>query len=199
LRTIGLAVLQYEQQWGCLPPAHIADADGKPMHSWRALILRELERPDLHRRYKLDEPWDGPNNAKLQFYWYAHQCPSDPSPNSTTNYFAVVGPSTCWPGATGGKLPALPKERAELILLVEMVNSATLWMEPRDLTLAQALAGINPTKGLGISSAHPGGANVLFADGHVEFLDEKTTRTQLKAMLTNPAGATLGVKQTSGQ
>ncbi len=42
LRQIGLAVFQYNHDYGCLPPAVTFDADGRPMHSWRVLVAPYL-------------------------------------------------------------------------------------------------------------------------------------------------------------
>jgi prepilin-type processing-associated H-X9-DG protein len=39
-----------------------------------------------------------------------------------------------------------------------------------------------------IQSRHPGGANFLFADGHVEFFDESSDRNFLFAMTTYKGG-----------
>jgi hypothetical protein len=41
-----LAVLTYEAQYHCFPPAYIPDKDGKPMHSWRVLMLPYLQYKD---------------------------------------------------------------------------------------------------------------------------------------------------------
>ena len=47
LKQIGLALLEYHQKYGSFPPAFVADANGKPLYSWRVLILPELGRPTL--------------------------------------------------------------------------------------------------------------------------------------------------------
>jgi Protein of unknown function (DUF1559) len=60
-----LAVANYHETYGCFPPAYVADRDGKPIHSWRVLILPFLEQQELYRAYNFDEPWNGPNNRKL--------------------------------------------------------------------------------------------------------------------------------------
>lgn len=39
LRQIALALHNYEQVCKCLPPAYTVDASGRPLHSWRTLIL----------------------------------------------------------------------------------------------------------------------------------------------------------------
>ena len=56
------------------------------------------------------------------------------------------------------------------ILDVEIANSGINWMEPRDLTFDEALRGINPKDGHGISSRHEAGANVCFCDGSVHYV-----------------------------
>src|SRR6476660_4202828 len=38
LRQLAVALPQYEQVFGSYPPAYLADKNGKPMHSWRAII-----------------------------------------------------------------------------------------------------------------------------------------------------------------
>ena len=65
LRELGIALLNYEMVNGRLPPAFITDEHGKPMHSWRVLILPYIEELELYRKYRFDEPWDGPNNSTL--------------------------------------------------------------------------------------------------------------------------------------
>jgi hypothetical protein len=46
-------------------PRDIYDKDGKPLLSWRVAILPYLEQEPLFKLFKLDEPWDSPNNIKL--------------------------------------------------------------------------------------------------------------------------------------
>jgi hypothetical protein len=65
LKWICLALHNYEAANGAFPPAYVADADGKPMHSWRVMILPYAEEPALYKKYRFDEPWDGPNNRQL--------------------------------------------------------------------------------------------------------------------------------------
>jgi hypothetical protein len=53
---------------GLAAPERLADSytpDGKPLLSWRVHLLPRLGHADLYRRFKLDEPWDGPNNKRL--------------------------------------------------------------------------------------------------------------------------------------
>ena len=140
LKDIALALHDYHRANGCFPPAYIADKTGKPMHSWRVLILPYLDRNDLYKAYDFTEPWDGPKNKRLltkcpQIYL----CPSDPpasiSAPTPTSYVAVVGPRAAWEGEKPRKLADFAGETSNTIMLVEVADSHILWTEPRDLSL----------------------------------------------------------------
>jgi prepilin-type processing-associated H-X9-DG protein len=184
-KQVALALLNYEDRYGSFPPAYVADENGKPMHSWRVLILPYLEANDVYQAYDFDEPWDGPNNRKLAGRMPGvFRCPSSPESGNDTNYVAVVGDETVWPGATGVARGQIKDGASNTILVVETSDSGINWMEPRDLTLDEAVKGVNPPAGPGISSHHPGGAVVGFCDGHVQFVDEDARPDALRALLT---------------
>ncbi|MDZ7616266.1 MAG: DUF1559 domain-containing protein [Patescibacteria group bacterium] len=65
LKQVALGLLNYHGRYRVFPPAHLADGDGRPMHSWRVLILPFLEREDIYSQYRFDEPWDGPIHCAL--------------------------------------------------------------------------------------------------------------------------------------
>ncbi|MBO0698769.1 MAG: DUF1559 domain-containing protein, partial [Zavarzinella sp.] len=64
LAQIGLAMHGYDITRGELPHNSF-DPDGKPLLSWRVHILPYIGENGLYQQFKLDEPWDGPNNIKL--------------------------------------------------------------------------------------------------------------------------------------
>ena len=47
MKQIGVALHNYHDAHGCFPPAYIADANGRPMHSWRILLLAFLSESAL--------------------------------------------------------------------------------------------------------------------------------------------------------
>ena len=191
LKNIGLALTNYHSVHGCYPPAYIADANGKPMHSWRVLLLPHMDNAALYRRYRFDEPWDGPNNRKLhdvvlKFYG----CPEDDDrQNTDTNYCVVIGPKTLFRGAKTVKLQEIKDAPSYVIAVVEVKNSGIHWMEPRDLHILQMPMVINPKNGMGISSHHGSGANVLFADGRAMSLPDSTSAATLRKLLTTDDGS----------
>ena len=64
LKQIGLAMHNYASANGAFPPAAIYDANGKPLLSWRVLILPYLEQDSLYKQFHLAEPWDSPHNKR---------------------------------------------------------------------------------------------------------------------------------------
>ena len=55
----------YDSTHGSLPPHAIYGKDGKPLLSWRVLILPYIEEQALYEQFHLDEPWDSPHNEPL--------------------------------------------------------------------------------------------------------------------------------------
>lgn len=64
LKQIGLALFNYEAANGHFPN-NITYKDGKPLLSWRVHLLPYLDQAELHKKFKLDEPWDSANNKPL--------------------------------------------------------------------------------------------------------------------------------------
>ena len=60
-----MAVANYHDMYKCFPPAYVADESGRPMHSWRVLLLPFLSESELYNAYNFAEPWGSPNNRKL--------------------------------------------------------------------------------------------------------------------------------------
>ena len=66
MKQMGVALASYYDMYEAFPPAASKGADGKPLLSWRVAILPFVEQGTLYSQFKLDEPWDSPNNKPLQ-------------------------------------------------------------------------------------------------------------------------------------
>lgn len=103
LKRIALAMENYHAAYASFPPAHIADNAGKPMHSWRVLLLPFLgdDENAIYKAYRFDEPWNGPHNRRLAERMPAvYRCGWILDRKSTeTSYVVVVGPRTAFPGS----------------------------------------------------------------------------------------------------
>jgi len=186
---LSVALHEYHDQWGSFPLAYTVDAAGKPMHSWRVLILPYI-KPELAARYNYSEPWDGPNNIQLASEMpRIFCCPACESQRARgeTNYVAVVGPGTPWPGT--GVVALAECTDKNTLLIVETHDSGICWLEPRDLEFSKLPLELNPGSKPSISSRHPGRVNYSTLDGQGRTLHEgETTPAQLKALITVTAG-----------
>ncbi len=184
LKQIGIALHTYHDAFGCFPPAYVADKDGKPLRSWRVLLLPFLEQEPLYRLYRFDEPWDGPNNRKVAALakdFDVFSCPAQ-APGGLvgeTSYVAVIGPHTAFPGETCVSMQDIKDGPASTLMVVEVHHSGIHWMEPRDLHVLQTTPVISAKSGQGISSTHKNGAQVVTADAAVHFLPADATFPEL--------------------
>ena len=188
MKQIGLALKQYEKRYGCFPPAYVPDAKGKPMHSWRVLLLPFLEL-DVGQKYSFDEPWNGPNNRKLiDTIGKVYHCPTDSGKCDNTSYVAVVGPGTAWPGTSSTRTSDMRDGPDKTIWIVEVADSGINWMEPRDLSFDQMDFHVNGKPHSSISSCHTRRAYVLMADCRVQSLPNTLPPETVRALLTIAGG-----------
>ena len=191
---LGLAFHNYHDIHGSFPPAYTVDENGKPLHSWRVLLLPFMEQSELYKKIRLDEPWNSEYNRQfhdIQLSMY--QCPSRHHRKMKTancDYSVVIGEETVFPGAATVKYEDITDGLPDTILVVERMVPIC-WMDPNnEIRFDIACEGINKHT-LGIGSAHPGGANVCFGAGRngsgvYRFIPQSIK--DLKPFLTKSAG-----------
>jgi prepilin-type processing-associated H-X9-DG protein len=188
LTQLKLALDSYAAAYGCFPLASTTDLDGTPIHSWRVVCLHTSKEHSVNGLYDLNVPWNHANNASLlndetagDLWW----CPSgDGRATKMTDYVAVVGSETAWPGDRGLKRSEIIDDPASTVLVLEVAGSRIHWMEPKDPTLDEVLSS-------GLSSHHSGFVNALFADGRVRRIRTDVSPEALKALLTVSGGEPL--------
>lgn len=193
LKQIALAFHNYHDTYKTFPPAYIPDANGKPMHSWRTLILPFLEQGYLYEQYDFNEPWDSPVNiAVANSMIPTYTCPSSPNPNtSETNYMVITGPNTVFNGANAASLARITDGTSNTILIVEVTGTGVSWAEPVDLDaskLAFPPANGGPNNA---GSNHPGGLNCALCDGSVRFLSNSIAPPTFQALVSSNGGEML--------
>jgi prepilin-type processing-associated H-X9-DG protein len=182
-KQIGLAMHEYHDANGAFPPAMTTDADGKPLLSWRVLLLPYLNDQPLYEQFKLDEPWDGPSNKPLLARMpKVFACPSlPPGSPDTSIYQVIIGPGTMFEGSRGVSIRDVTDGTSNTLMVVES-TAPVPWTQPSGLPYTPKA----PVKGLG--SVHTGGFNALFADGSVRFLKNSVPPTTLDALITRNGG-----------
>ncbi|MCL2743796.1 MAG: DUF1559 domain-containing protein [Planctomycetaceae bacterium] len=180
---IDIALRDYQGRYGVFPPAYVTDADGKPLYSWRVLILPFLEEQELYNQFKLDEPWDSEANRKLlDACPSVYRCPQANAKPGMATYAMVVGPGTISDGPNSVSLEEITDGPARTILLAETLKRIP-WTAPIDIPLSTLEAGIDPHGG-GIGSNHPGLAVVVFADRSVRPIYDEIKPETLRALAT---------------
>jgi len=164
LTRIGLALENYHAAHGSYPPAFVPDQFGRPMHSWRVLILPYLGYADLYKRYDFQEPWNSPKNRALSGEIPTeYRSPFPAREGDSTPYLAIVGAGTAWPGAKTTKHSDFTVSGKNTVLIVEVANSSIDWMEPRDMPFEQAIRGVHSNDTSGLSSYFTDGIHTLTA------------------------------------
>jgi len=193
LKEIALAIHSYHDTHGRFPPAYVADAEGKPIHSWRVLILRFMSDPQakqLYQQYDFSQPWNSPKNLPLANHMpsvYRNPFRRDSKP--TTGYMVVTGPGTIFEPGRPTRFADVLDGTSNTIMVVEVVNSNTTWTEPEDLDYNTMPLSINASQnGDCISSNHPDGAFVALVDGSAGLLREDLPRETLRWLIERADG-----------
>ncbi|MDB5313652.1 MAG: hypothetical protein JWO38_7854 [Gemmataceae bacterium] len=192
LKQIGLAIHNYHDANGVFP-SDITDKNGKPILSWRVAILPYIEQDNVYRLFKMDEPWDGPNNKSLsQLRIKTYISPNAPEMVSKdgyglTSYKGVSGPGAAFEPGKKLRIADFTDGLSNTIMVVE-AGDPIPWAKPGDLPF-------DPKKPLPKLTA-PGLGDLflaLMADGSVRAVDtKKVSEKTLKAAFTRNGGEVLG-------
>jgi prepilin-type processing-associated H-X9-DG protein len=181
LKQIALAMHNYNATYGSFPPAVVIGPDGKTPHSWRVELLPYMEQNVLFQAYKMDEPWDSPNNrnvlAKMPNIFKA-----DTSAQTTaSSYFVLTGPDTIFSGKAGTRIQDITDGTSNTIMVIEAKNDIP-WTKPVDLDYDAK----KPLPKFG--GYFDNGFNAAFADGSVRFIANAIAEQTLRALITKAGG-----------
>ncbi len=184
LKQLALAMHNYHAVHGRFPARAVFDDDGKPLLSWRVLMLPYLEELRLYEEFRMDEPWDSEHNRKLiDRMPPVFHSPSSLAEPGKTIYLAPVGEGLLFDGPKGKSIAEIRDGTSNTILVLEANDSeAVVWTRPDDWQYDPK----RPMAGLG--NVQPGGFNAAFADGSVRFLSDMLDAEVLKALLTIAGG-----------
>jgi hypothetical protein len=193
LKQIGLACHNFHDTMGYLP-LNVTDPAGRPILSWRVLLLPYLEQDNLYKLLDLTKPWDDPRNARLLekmpdvFRVYGRdghekgltyfQMPTSPRPVPGGDPFLVPGRRLTIAGITDGT--------SNTIMAVEAADGVN-WAKPDDLRFDQVTlqkVGAPDRKWF----------HALFADGSVRTLrKDKLDNAKVRALMTVNGGEVVNI------
>lgn len=184
--AIAKAIQSYKDEHGSFPPAFTQDESGRPLHSWRTLILPYLGEKALYDKIDLSQPWDSEVNRKArETVVDAYQCTLEPGTGVHTNYFAVIFDSGIMAGPSQTKPEQITDGLDNTILIVEGPPGKSIsWIEPNDLSFREFLTFDWESK----TSHHVGGTHVAMADGKIFFITISIEKQKLLSMLTASGG-----------
>lgn len=184
MKQIALALHNYESAYGSLPPAFTVDDSGKPLHSWRTLILPYLEQAAVYQQIDLSKPWDDPVNRPFNDVAVpTFTCPSGTLPPNMTCYQVIVDQQSAFPGGTSRSFRTITDGLSNTVFVIEANDEqAVPWMKPNDLDLPTYLSLMSG------KPHHVGGRHMALGDGAVQFMSDSINTETAAGMATASGG-----------
>ncbi|MCR5164325.1 MAG: DUF1559 domain-containing protein [Thermoguttaceae bacterium] len=148
MEAIVNALEEYHRANNAYPPPFSTDKAGEPLLSWRVLILpyflddnRNPKYQDLYDSFDQGQPWNGSNNigllAKMPHEYrspMSQHSINDENANYLTNYLAIVGKDTVFPGNREEVSKSRITDRLEdTVAVIETADEkAVFWTKPDD-------------------------------------------------------------------
>ncbi len=192
LKKIADALNAYAAEHKTYPPPALLDDAGKPLLSWRVLILPYLDEKDLYNKFNLKEDWTSPTNIQASYQMpsvFSHPDSAQLVSGSISDYYLVVGANTLFPPQGPLRPDQIVDSPSQTLLVVEGQPSVStgLWTEPIDLNFAKMSGQINGSRKDDPGQLMDEGAAIATVDGRGHFLPSTTSITVFNALVT-PAG-----------
>ncbi len=192
LEKIAEALNAYAADHGAYPAPAILSSTGKPLLSWRVLILPYLGEEELYDKFNVNAAWDDMQNQQVTYgempSVYRH--PDTDAWATDTVYHMVTGAGTLFP-KSGPLGPRQVTDGADKTILLVESPASTIWTEPADLDFAATGGTINSSGGTDLGGVTDGGVCVVTVDGRGHFLNETTSPMTVNALITPQGGEPL--------
>ena len=206
LRQVTLSIINYESGRRAFPPAYKTDDTGKPIHSWRVLMLPNLEEAALYATYDFDEPWDGPNNIKLLDQMPPiFACSKRDAPANLTPYKLVVGKGTPFEEGKPLSNADVQDGASNTFAVIEDMGNPVPWTKPEDLTIEQAITLLGGRGAGNVAhvenytfSTREYGPSVSLLDGSTHMLGPRRDPDTIRDFCTRNDGRTVDLEMLKG-
>lgn len=185
LQKLAQAMLRYHKDHGHLPANAIYSKNGEPLLSWRVELLPYLDREEMYKRFKLNEPWDSPDNIKLIDNMpeiFNDWGTSEVNKHKATRFRVFSGRGTAFEGTQGLRLADFTDGSATTFLIV-LAHVPVPWTKPDLLPYLPN----RPLCKLG-GGSRDNGFYAACADGRVHLIKEKTEEKTIRALITRNGG-----------
>lgn len=195
LTQIGGAAQKYHDAMGKFPN-NSYEKQGRPprpLLSWRVHLLPFLGEDTLYKQFKLDEPWDGPNNNRLLNQMpmvYGTPEARKKAGAGTTYYrgFSHVGAMFEKPQPLNFQVPAItmagvPDGLSNTILVIE-AGEPVEWTKPDDIDWSPG----KPRPALGYSADSWPFFTVVMCDGQAKQIQKQIPEQTLRLLITRNDG-----------
>lgn len=197
IERITQALNAYHDLHGSYPPAYFTDDKGKPTHSWRVMILPQLDRNDLYKQYNFNEPWTSPENINVTTQMPdVYRRETDKSANAiSTNFAAVVGRRTMFPHEKSTTRSQAIDDPSTVLMIVEVHGLGFDWTDPTanyDLDSPQGtmIVDNNLNSSTANKSMLTGNLGMMSEDTY--HADETTSITLMQSMATRSGSEDIG-------
>lgn len=197
IERITQALNAYHDLHGSYPPAYFTDNKGKPNHSWRVMILPQLDRNDLYKIYNFNEPWNSPVNIQVTTRMPdVYRSEIDQSANSTiTNFAAVVGKKTMFPHEKSTTRSQVFDNPNSVLMIVEVHGLGFDWTDPSqnyDLDSPQGTMVIDNNRSSTTANQSMLTGNLGVMSGDTYHADDSTSVLLLQSMATRNGSEDVG-------
>ncbi|WP_010583831.1 DUF1559 family PulG-like putative transporter [Schlesneria paludicola] len=181
LKQIGLALHNYHDTCGCLPPGGVFSSDREAFHGWMSSILPFLDSSPWYNSIDFNKPWDSSLNAGLFLKHHRtyenlgdERLPADGRDFAPAHFAAnahLMSANSCVRFTHIDHLE-------QVMLAAELAGTFVPWGCPYNWMQLENLDSHPAT----FCHVHGAGSHFLFADGHVEFVHRDISPDILKRM-----------------
>jgi hypothetical protein len=194
MKAIALAFHGYEAHYRKFPPPAITDAEGKPLLSWRVLLLAILGTNGF--QFDRTKAWDSPENAHLQeipIELYRSNRSTSDSKVIASHVFVISIPkdplAKTHPLFVEGEAVSIEEitdGASNTILAIQLAKHSVPWASPSDLTPDEAYQRLQQ---------EDQGAHAVMADGSIHFLPKDIDRKIFMGLVSRDGGESVQIPE----
>jgi hypothetical protein len=179
---MAMAMHNFHDTHGRLPTAAVRGRDGSPLLSWRVAILPFMESDNLHKRFRLNEPWDSAHNLQLLSEMPEVYAPPPRKRWKLPPYHTIChvfeGPGAAFEGSQGMRLDKDFPDGTWSTLLVVEAGKPVPWTKPENLTY-------DPNGPLpDLEGIFSDGFRARFVDASAHWVPKETSEEVIRAAIT---------------